>query len=153
MKFQTFPPPRHEGEMTGVGGIALLATMTAAEVAENLPAAQARGFFGAIGRRVAALAPMEDVTEASAVQDRINVFWQDLDWGDIELVIGEDAITVRHYRLPEPVVPDLRHSWQAMLTGVLEGAYDAWFRALGSGPALHTAAQWKDDILELRHGR
>ncbi|WP_395337356.1 hypothetical protein WBP06_22505 [Novosphingobium sp. BL-8H] len=153
MKLQAFPPPRHEGDMTGVGGLALMATMTAAEVAENLPAQQARGFFGAIGRRMAALVPLEDVSEATALQDRINDFWQDLDWGDIELVVGDDAITVRHRRLPEPVVPDLRHSWQAMLLGVLEGAYDAWFRTLGSGPTLRTVAVWKDDLLEVRHGR
>ncbi len=153
MKFQAFPPPRNEGDLTGAGGIALMATMTAAEIGENLPADQARGFFGAIGRRMATLVPLEDVSEAGALQDRINGFWQDLDWGDIELAVGEDAITVRHHRLPEPVVPDLRSSWQAMLLGVLEGTYDAWFRTLGSGPALRTVAQWKDDLLEVRHGR
>ncbi|TCM20764.1 cellulose synthase subunit D [Novosphingobium sp. PhB165] len=153
MKFQAFPSPRHEGDLTGVGGLALLATMTAAEVGESAPAGQARAFFVAIGRRMATLVPLEDVSDVAALQSRINGFWQDLDWGEIELVVGEDAITVRHVHLPEPVVPDLRHSWQAMLLGVLEGAYDAWFRALGSGEALRTVAVWKDDLLEVRHGR
>ena len=153
MKFQSFPPPKHENDVTGLGGIALLATVTAAEIGESAPPAQARAFFSAIGKRIAALVPLEDVNDVSVLETRINAYWRDLDWGSIELVVGEDAIVVRHTQLPEPVVPDLRHAWQAMLLGVLEGAYDAWFRALGSGPALTTKAQWKDDLLEVRHGR
>ncbi|QDK35133.1 cellulose biosynthesis protein BcsD [Sphingomonas sp. IC081] len=153
MKFQSFPPPRHDTDVSGIGGVALLATLTAAEIGERAPPAQARAFFSSVGRRVAALVPLDDVSDVGVLETRINAYWRDLDWGQIELVVGEDAIVVRHARLPEPVVPDLRHAWQAMLLGILEGAYDAWFRALGSGAALTTKALWKDDIMEVRHGR
>lgn len=153
MKMQAFPNPRSGPSDYAVGGLALLAISTANEMAEGIPEEQAHGFFMAIGRRMAALEPLEGVNDASVLCARINAFWQALDWGEIELAVGRDAIVVRHRDLPTEIAPDRAGHWARMLLGVLEGAYDSWFRVLGSGPALRTTAEWKGDTLELRHGR
>ncbi|PNU03618.1 cellulose biosynthesis protein BcsD [Novosphingobium guangzhouense] len=153
MRMQAFPQPRSGPSDYAVGGLALLAISTASEVSEGIPEEQAHGFFLAIGRRMAALEPLEGVNDASVLCARINAFWQALDWGEIELAVGRDAIVVRHRDLPTEIAPDRAGHWARMLLGVLEGAYDAWFRVLGSGPALRTTAEWKGDTLELRHGR
>ncbi|MGH6744242.1 hypothetical protein EDF58_101993 [Novosphingobium sp. PhB57] len=153
MKLHAFPSPRSEGEQSGAGGLALFAMMAAAEVCEGAPSAQAQGFFAAIGRRMATLEPLEGVSDAAVLCARINGFWQDLGWGEIELAVGDDAIVVHHRNLPKALASDQQGSWNTMLLGLLQGAYDAWFRVLGSGPALHTVAQWQGDVIELRHGR
>lgn len=153
MKMQAFPQARQNPGGTGVGGLALLALSTAAEVCDGVPEEQARGFFLAIGRRMAALEPLEGVNDASVLCARINAFWQELDWGEIELAVGKDAIVVRHRELPNRISEDPQGYWSYMLLAVLEGAYDSWFRVLGSGPTLKTYAEWKGDTVELRHGR
>lgn len=153
MKMQSFPEPWHAISERGAGGLALLAMMTAAELYEAVPEAQAKGFFQAIGKRMAALEPLDGVNDASVLRARINAFWEALNWGEAELVVGDDTITVHHRGLPEAVAPDQERHWARMLLAVLEGAYDSWFRLLGSGPALVTSASWKGDTFELRHGR
>lgn len=153
MKMQAFPQPRTGPGEVGTGGLALMAMATAAEVCEAVPEEQARGFFLAIGRRMAALEPLDGVNDASVLCARINTFWQALDWGEIELALGKEAIIVRHRDLPNRIAPDPDGHWARMLLGVLEGAYDSWFRVLGSGPTLRTVAEWKGDTVELRHGR
>ncbi|MEE4451712.1 cellulose biosynthesis protein BcsD [Novosphingobium resinovorum] len=153
MKMQAFPQPRSGPSDHAVGGLALLAISTASEICEAIPEEQAHGFFLAIGRRMAALEPLDGVNDASVLCARINAFWLALDWGEIELAVGRDAIIVRHRDLPTEIAPDRAGHWARMLLGVLEGAYDCWFRVLGSGPALRTTAEWKGDTLELRHGR
>ncbi len=153
MKMQAFPQARQGAGETGVGGRARMAISMAAEVCEGVPEAQAHGFVLAIGHRMAALEPLEGVNDASVLAARINAFWQALDWGEIELALGNEAIVVRHRDLPNKIAPDPQGHWARMLLGVLEGAYDSWFRVLGSGPALRTTAEWKGDTLELRHGR
>lgn len=153
MKMQAFPQARTGPADYAVGGLALLAISTAAEVSDGIPEEQARGFFQAIGRRMAALEPLDGVNDASVLCARLNAFWQALDWGEIELAVGKDAFIVRHRDLPVEIAPDAEGSWTTMLRCLLEGAYDCWFRVLGSGPALQTTAEWKGDTLELRHGR
>lgn len=153
MKMQAFPQTVSGSSDNAVGGLALLAISTAAEVGEAVPEDQAHGFYVAIGRRMAALEPLEGVNDASVLCARINAFWQTLGWGEIELTLGREAISVRHRDLPIAIVPDRAGLWSRMLQGVLEGAYDSWFRVLGSGPVLKTTAEWKGDVLELRHGR
>ncbi|MPS70596.1 cellulose biosynthesis protein BcsD [Novosphingobium aerophilum] len=153
MKLQAFPSPKQEGEQIGAGGLALFAAMAAAEVCEGAPTAQARGFFAAIGKRMAVLEPLEGVSDAAVLCARINGFWQDLGWGEVELAVGDDAIVVHHRNLPKSITPDPQGHWGTMMLGLLEGAYDGWFRVLGSGPALHTTARWQGDVVELRHGR
>lgn len=153
MKMQAFPNPRPTPADVATGGLALLAMASASEIWEGASEAQAQAFYAAVGKRMAALEPLEGVSDASVLYARISAFWQALDWGEIELEVGEEAITVRHRDLPVEIAPDPGGHWRRALLSLLEGAYDGWFRALGSGPALHTVAAWKGDVVELRHGR
>ncbi|WP_231636196.1 hypothetical protein [Novosphingobium sp. ST904] len=120
MKLQAFPSPKQEGEQIGAGGLALFAAMAAAEVCEGAPTAQARGFFAAIGRRMAVLEPLEGVSDAAVLCARINGFWQDLGWGEVELAVGDDAIVVHHRNLPKSITPDPQGHWGTMMLGLLE---------------------------------
>lgn len=158
MKMQAFSAPRGGAKEAGaramgIGGCTLLALATAAEVCGAVPEAQARGFFLSLGKRMAALETLEGVTDVAALAARIDGFWSALEWGRVEIEPGSDGFAVRHRGLPLHVAPDPAGHWAMMLAAVLEGAYDSWFRSLGSGPALHTRSRWNGDVLELHHGR
>lgn len=153
MKMQGFPSPRREPREAGMGGFTLLSLSTAAEICEAVPEAQARGFFLSLGRRIAGLEKLDGVTDVAALAARLDGFWSALEWGHVEVEPGADGFVVRHHGLPRDIAPDPRGNWALMLAAVLEGAYDSWFRTLGSGPALHTRAQWNGDTLEVHHGR
>ncbi len=153
MNFQSFRADGQKADNLGLGGLALIALSTSSEICEAVPELQARGFFAALGRRIAALETLEGISDAAALSIRLNEFWFALDWGQIELTLLADGILVRHQGLPRNIAPDPRGHWATMLSGVLEGAYDTWFRTLGSGPSLTTRATWNGDTLELRHGR
>lgn len=152
MKLPAFPQPRQGSDDTSISGLALLAMSVASEITQSVSPAQAHGFFQALGRRMAEAETLDGVNDTSALNVRLNAFWKALDWGVIDLQLGDDGILVHHRGLPLDLAADDQAPWIAMLSGVLEGAYDSWFRTLGSGPALHTKAKWKGDVLELRHG-
>lgn len=139
----TDPSPSH----------AILAAGLVAELAEVVPTAQRRGFYLAVGRRIAMGETLDGVDELSQLAHRVNVFWRASGWGEAAIAIEHDAILILHREAPSPPQDMPPGPWLGMLCAVLEGAYDAWFRRLGSGPALHTRAEWKGDTLELRHGR
>lgn len=154
---QAFHAPARGGFGTGrqdfLPGLCLLAALTAGEVGEALPAAQARGFYLAVGRRMAALEKLEGVADLADLCGRANAFWQALGWGAVEIEAGESAIVVHHHHAPLAIPGCEGPHWRAALGALLEGAWDSWFRALGSGQGLTTRAQWQGDCLELSHGR
>jgi hypothetical protein len=153
MKLDQFPQAAAPAISEATPSFSLFAAMSVAELAEVVPSAQRRGFHLAVGRRMAAVETLEGVSDASALCWRVNAFWHQLGWGEAEISLERDAIVVRHRFAPkaEGLVDD--DAWSAMLLAVLEGAYDSWFRRLGSGPSLHTRAEWKGETVELRHGR
>ncbi|WP_041558026.1 hypothetical protein [Novosphingobium sp. PP1Y] len=155
MKMQSFPQPcwpdKDRDDVTP--GLCLLSALTASELGEALSPSQARGFYLAIGKRFAALEPLEGVTDLAVLSTRTNTFWRTLGWGSVEIEAGAQAIAVRHHHAPLAIPGGNPKHWRPALQALLEGAYDAWFRALGSGPALTTVSEWKGDVLELRHGR
>lgn len=138
---------------TPVISFASLVAALAAELAETVPAAQRRGFYLALGRRIAAAEMLDGVEDASQLSWRVNAFWSAMGWGEADVEIEHDAILVHHRDAPPAPEHVSSGPWLGMLLAVLEGAYDTWFRRLGSGPTLHTRAEWKGDVVELRHGR
>lgn len=151
MKMPGFSQPG-SGDM-GAGGLAFVAVSVAAEICRGAPADQAHQFFVSIGRRMADFEPFEGEFDLATLRDRFNAFWRALDWGEADVEVGADAIFVIHRHLPDRIAPDPYGCWATMLLGVLEGVYDSWFRALGSGPALKTTARWHGEEVEIRHGR
>jgi hypothetical protein len=132
---------------------AILATALVGELGEAIPPAQRHGFYCAVGRRMAAAVSLDGVHDLAELADRVNALWQVSGWGEADVAIDHDAIWVHHRDAPAPPAGIPAKAWLDMLLAVLEGAYDAWFRGLGSGPTLRTTASWKDATIELRHGR
>ena len=139
--------------MPGAASHAMLAAALVSELADAVPPAQRRGFYLEVGRRMASSETLDGVDDLTQLAQRVNGFWRTLGWGEAEVAIDRTAIVVLHRDAPPPPADMAAGPWLGMLLAVLEGAYDAWFRRLGSGPTLHTRADWEGDIVELRHGR
>jgi len=135
-------------------GLSLLTAMIGSEVFGTATRGQADAFFGAVGRRIASLLQVADISDGDALMARINRLWRTLGWGEAQLRMTDDAIMIQHVGLPETLQGDVDGRWADMAPPLLRGAYDAWFRALGGGADLHTSVlQWRDGIMEIRHGR
>lgn len=134
-------------------GLALLSAMTAAEIWSAASPAQARGFYASVGRRMAATLPMDDITDLMLLTTRANMLWSALDWGYVNLHMEDQGIAIRHEGLPSALDGDSDGHWRDVISSILEGAYDAWFRALGSGAALTTrTVDFNGGTLDLWHG-
>lgn len=130
----------------------LLEALTA-ELTGVVPSASLKGFYQSVGRRMAAAVPLDGVDDLGHLTSELNALWKKTAWGCAEIALEPDAIVVRHSSPPEAPSPGCRDAWFEMVPAVLEGAYDSWFRSLGSGPTLHTRAKWNGDAVELRHSR
>lgn len=138
----------------GNGAFALLTALTASEIWGTASPAQARGFFAAVGRRLASIEPIEEATDLTTLGARLNRLWAALDWGHVIFCMEDDGIVVRHQDLPHAIDGDIEGLWPELVSALLEGAYDSWFRALGSGPSLVTRrVDYNGGTLDLWHGR
>jgi hypothetical protein len=110
------------------------------------------GFLKAVGADLAAGFPVGDGADLGALQERINGVWQQLDMGEARISLSDDAILIRHSLAG--IGPAREHqAWLAAIPAVAEGAYDAWFRALGSGTRLRTHVVTRSaEMIEYRHG-
>jgi hypothetical protein len=139
--------------MAGQQGQAVLAALTAAEIFASAPPAQAHGFYVAVGRRLAECVDLGMVFDSDTLVVHLNRFWAAMEWGEVSLELGEDAIFIHHRGLPEGLDADVGGNWPKMAAAILEGAYDAWFSALGSDGKLATKVmEWRDGVVRLRHG-
>lgn len=129
-----------------------LLTAIIAEVGTSATEDQVHGFFHAVGSRIAALAPVDDIEDADALVDRINALWARLGWGSAAMLIDDAGIDIHHHGVPH--MPEGRDdkAWMAAIGPLLQGAYESWFRSMGSGPALRTRVIGQsEDVVELRH--
>lgn len=147
-------PVPAEDVMSDAKGFGLLTALTAAEIRESASPLQARGFYLAIGRRLAALEPVDQAADLSILGSRLNKLWEALDWGHVIFCMEDEGIVIRHQGLPHAIDGDVEGLWPELASAVLEGAYDSWFRALGSGDALQTRRiDFNGGTLDLWHGR
>lgn len=123
-----------------------------AEVHSGATGEQARKFFGALGERIAAMQPVDDIEDLNMLCERINLLWAHLGWGTVDMTLNDGGIDLRHEDVPAmPASLDDGHWWPAV-GAILEGAYDHWFRCLGSCAKLHTRViQQTEGDFELRH--
>jgi len=134
-------------------GLAMLTALTAAEIYGEAGSAQAFGFYSAIGRRLAALVDLHDVRDLDGLSDRVNSLWVACGLGQARIQYVETGIRVIHRAAPATIEGDHAGHWATLFPALIEGAYDAWFRQLGSGPALVTRIVRQDgDLIELHHG-
>ncbi|KUR74692.1 hypothetical protein [Novosphingobium sp. FSW06-99] len=134
-------------------GLAVLTAMTAAEVFAQASPEAARGFYLAVGRRVAGLVDLAQVHDIDALVERINALWSSCGCGHARISAVETGLKIVHSGAPVLLLGDQDHYWARLFPAMIEGAYDAWFRALGSGPALSTRIlRQHGDVIELHHG-
>lgn len=145
----TFMPESTERSPLGE----LLLSLVAAEIYESASVQQAEGFFETVGGRLAALASMDDVHDLAVLESRANQLWRLLGWGDARMVMQDGGVQIRHFGLPQGLDGDFEGHWPNVLRALLRGAYDRWFRALGSGNSLHTrVVHVSEEEVEFYHG-
>jgi hypothetical protein len=134
-------------------GLAVLSAMTAAEVYGEASPEAAHGFYSAVGRRLATLVDLADVQDIDALADRINGLWSACGCGHARFQAIDTGIKITHRGAPAAIEGDQAGYWEQLFPAILEGAYDAWFRQLGSGQALSTRIlRHEGDVIELHHG-
>jgi hypothetical protein len=141
------------GVPTREHGLAVLTALTAAEVfAEARPEA-AHGFYCAVGRRLAKLVDLSDVHDIEALTERINRLWLAFGCGQVMLHAADSGIRIMHRGVPAAIEADQDGHWAQLFPAILQGAYDAWFRQLGSGAVLTTRiVRRQGGVVELHHG-
>ena len=144
---------RDRGKPSG-HSLAMIQIQMFAELFEGASEAQARGYLGRIGARLAALSPLpRDAESGEALTGAMNLLWADLEWGKAEIALDEKGIDIVHLGMPLALDGDDEGVWKNGILWILEGAYDAWFRAMGSGPGLSTRVVGQSaGRIELRHG-
>jgi hypothetical protein len=134
-------------------GLMLLTAVTAAEVfAEGGPDA-ARGFYVAVGQRFAGLVDLSDVDDIDTLGERVNALMSACGYGNAQFTAIESGIKIVQQGIPRTIQGDQDDHWVQVFPAVLEGAYDAWFRQLGSAATLTTVIiRHEGDVIELHHG-
>ncbi|WP_425490419.1 cellulose biosynthesis protein BcsD [Novosphingobium hassiacum] len=145
-------PLRESFGKTRSPGVPLILSMIVAELGDAASAKQIAGFGFALGQRLAARLQLDLVTDLSDLEMQVNRLWSDLDLGQGRLYADEAALVVEHD--PGLLRPDvLSPAARPFLLELLRGTFDACFRALGSSPGIQTSANWREQVIELRHGK
>lgn len=154
MKMESLMSARERAASSAFGhGLAILTAMTAAEIFTQASAEQAHGFYLATGRRLATIVDLTDVQELDDLAARANALWSGCGLGHVEFEAVDTGIRILHRGAPAALDGDRAGHWVQLLPALLVGAYDTWFRQLGSGPALTTRILREGgDTIELHHG-
>lgn len=127
--------------------------MMIAEILDSASEDQWAGFFHSIGARLAAELDLEGIEDAEDLVDAMNGLWAALGWGMATLDLDDEGVDIQHHDLPATLGPDDEGGWAKVAPHILVGAYESWFRSLGSGPNLRTQIlRQSPNLVQLRHG-
>ena len=105
-----------------------------AEFGAQLNEDDLRKLMARIGMRFADSFDVSQCTTLDELQQSVNQFWADLDWGWVEFSESEDLLDIRHLCSP------LRAAFGVACFGwtpaFLEGVYQRWFDITGIDPSL-----------------
>ena len=90
------------------------------------------GLFFNIGQRYAgqALSQFDEVNTLDELEDRLNIFWQEQNWGWVRLEETAEGIDIAHRAAPlATAFGEESLGWSV---GLLEGFYQAVFTVLGA---------------------
>lgn len=104
----------------------------AAECAAVPDAAGVHAFLRSVGARLAASHPVEKVETLEALEARINLVLEAMDWGWTRLAAANDHVVITHGACPNVLEDDDKREWPPLMAQVLAGAYGAWLAAQGS---------------------
>lgn len=105
-----------------------------AEFDAQLDNDELRRLMARIGRRFADHCDVSQSTTIEAMQQCVNIFWADLDWGWVEMSGGDAVLEIRH--LCSPLQVAFGESCSGWIPAFLEGVYQRWFELVGIDPAL-----------------
>jgi hypothetical protein len=111
----------------------------AAELGAGLPPEDIRQLFRRIGERIALAFPVERCDTVEQLGAAFNARWEAIDWGFATLQEQPDHLSIVHACSPLAMAfgPDAQ-DWAG---GFFEGAYQTWFAAQGTPPALRVQAE------------
>lgn len=121
---------RCQGSRQWRGFLAALADEFATQLSET----DLRALMRRIGTRFATTFPLPGSQTLAEAQRAMSACWDSQDWGWVELEERTDHLLIRHYC--SPLVTALGSTHLRWTPAFLEGAYQHWFRSLGSGAAL-----------------
>ncbi|WP_419816421.1 cellulose biosynthesis protein BcsD [Glacieibacterium sp.] len=112
---------------------------------------QGLSFFAAVGARIAARHHLPENAGLVELEVAINHVWQELGLGRVALTMAPDGIAIDHQGGTGGGAAR-SEEWPRAAASMLQGAYAAWFQAIG-GATLSTrlVKQTKDRIV-LHHG-
>jgi hypothetical protein len=128
----------------------------AAELAENASPQGLRQLFFKVGERFAVdvEARFEDAQTLVELEDELNEFWAQLNWGWVNFTEANGMIDIAHQAAPlEEAFGEGTTVWSV---GLLEGFYQTVFRVLGAGESMKVWAVDEacvDMLVQLQFGR
>ena len=148
----------HSTSETGPGPLKArsLAVLIGTMVDEILAATeeeQWQGFFRAIGVRLAQELRLDKIENTDDLVFEMNALWRALGWGTVSLELDDEGIDIYHQDMPMELEHDDAGHWPQVAPHILIGAYESWFRSLGSGSNLTTRIlKQTANVTHLRHG-
>ncbi len=112
----------------------------ALELERNASAEDLRSLFFNTGKNLAEelSSHCEDVTTLSQLQEIINDFWLQMNWGWVELSEANAVVEIVHHAAPlAEAFGESSLTWSA---GLLEGFYESIFKILGASDEMHVTA-------------
>lgn len=112
----------------------------AAELSENASQEGLRQLFFKVGGRFAndVEARFEDVQTLAELEDELNEFWTQLNWGWVNFTEANGLIEIAHQAAPlEEAFGEESIGWSV---GLLEGFYQTVFQVLGAGESMKVQA-------------
>lgn len=129
-------------------------TALAAELSAVMDPAGLRALMWRVGERFAQQFDPGNCATLAELERALAHIWLDVDWGWASIEDAGGALVIRHYCAPlQAALGESSGNWSPAF---LEGAYQHWFRMLGSSDTLRVSQSTPMDAagcLELRFGR
>jgi hypothetical protein len=130
------------------GMLTALATEFEAQIGRD----ELRLLMHRVGSRFAAAHPLPACGSTAELARALNDYWQEMDWGYVELADESESLRIVHYCAPLQAFGGTALAWTPAF---LEGVYQTWLSALGAHglSVAQTSAFGEDTAIEFRLGR